>query len=94
MVEREVRRAAIESQFSSLESYWEFDVPEALEHKDWSEYAILDFFTNAMGLPAARYDALVKDIGEEFRQEFAHRLARLDALIQIFEPEVIKFLNS
>lgn len=88
------RRKEIERQFTSLESYWEFDIPEALVHKDWSENAILEFFMEAMGVPAAKYDALVKLIGQEFRGEYSQRLMRLDELIQKHESAVKEMLNS
>ena len=94
MVDQVASRKEIERQFASLESYWKFDVPEALAHKDWSENAILEFFMEAMGLPVMKYDALVKDIGEVYREEYAQRLAHLDELIQRYEPAVKKMLNS
>lgn len=93
MTELESRRDEIEGQFSSLESYWGFDVPEALGDNDWSEDAMIIFCEEARGIPAEKYRVLLRLISEEFGEEYSARLSELDALIKKHEPGLKKLLG-
>ncbi len=88
------RRKYIEKTFASLESFWTFDVPEAVVHEDWSELDLLDFVEEARGIPFVYYDRLIREIGEDMKAEYADRLAKLDALIVQNKPALMRLLKS
>ncbi len=84
----------IEKAFHSLETFWGNDVPDAIRHDGWSDYDLLCFVEEARGVPRAKYDCLIQELGDELKAEYAERLAKLDALIAKNEPGLTELLKT
>lgn len=88
------RKRYIEKTFQSLETFWETDVPEAIEHEGWTDFDLLCFVEEARGVPFTQYDLLLRELGPDLKAEYAERLAKLDALIAQNEPGLKELLKT
>ena len=93
MAEMKKRVEIIEKLFYNLEKFWIYIVPEAIEHKDWSDFDMLNF-TLEIGIPYDHYDRLIREIGEDLKAEYADRMAALDAVIAKNEPGLKELLKT